>query len=279
LTENARNNPVSHSSTAVSVGRFEIPSWAPIVELWLYLMVLGIAEYVSDVKQPVVGLWLHAALAAAIITRGALMPDRRLGNFYLAFSILPVVRLVSFAISPHFVPGVWFYVFSESPMLLAAIMAARVIDLPLSALGFCRPRSLRVSAVIIMAGPFIGWLESQILHPPPLATSLQLSQIWLPSLLLIVATGFVEEAVFRGILQHTAIRALGVFPGILFCASGWALLHIGWLSLYDVFFVFAVGMVWGYVRHWNRDTIDLGIAHGLANVVLFVVVPNLHFLH
>jgi membrane protease YdiL (CAAX protease family) len=220
-------------------------------------------------------MWFHALVAAALLLRGSRATEHADGHLYLALSIMPLVRIVSYSISPHFVPGVWFYVAAEIPLLLAATSATRVLHLPLSALGWQRPRSLAISALIVLSGIPAGWAEGFIIHPPALASGLHPARLVLPALLLIACTGFVEETVFRGLIQYTAMRYLGTVQGILLTTVGWSMLHIGWGSAEDVGFVFLAGIVWGWARYWNRSTLDLGLAHGAANVVLFLVLPNL----
>lgn len=255
--------------------RLELRHWLAI-EPWVYLALLGISELISDLKQPVVGLWMHAVLGAIMIVRGTQVTDRVRGRLYLACSIMAVVRIVSFAIAPSFISGVWFYVFAEVPFLAAAITASRVIRLSPAELGIRRPRYLWASPFIIVSGIGAGWIEAQIIHPAALTPGLRPGQIWLPALLLIISTGFVEEVVFRGLIQYTTTRYFGTVVGIVYTSLGWALLHIGWLSWVDVGYVFTIGLVWGAMRHWNRSILDLAIAHGLANVMLFLVIPNMH---
>lgn len=251
-----------------------VPRWT-VLEPWVYLVALGFSELVSDLWQPLVGVWLHALLATVLILRGSQLTGTREGHFCIALSIMPLVRIVSFAISPTFASGVWFYVAAEMPFLGAALAGARVLDLKWNDIGICRPRSWLLSAVVLVTGVGEGWLEAQIIHPAALASGLSPHQVLLPALLLIVSTGIVEEIVFRGLIQLMSTRLLGTIAGVVYTSLGWALLHIGWLSVIDVFYVCAIGLIWGWFRHVNRSVLDIGVAHGLANVMLFLIVPYL----
>jgi membrane protease YdiL (CAAX protease family) len=243
------------------------------LEPWAYLLALGLAEAVSDLWQAVFGIWLHAVLAAVLLARGARRWDQPIGRFYLTISVMPLVRILNFSVSPHFLTGAWYYVAAEAPVLLGVISATRVLELPRSALGLVRPRSLLLSGAVLVSGLLAGWIERFIIQPPALAPSDGPADIVLPALLLIVFTGFTEEMVFRGLIQQAATKWLGVVPGIVYTTAGWALLHIGWHSPLDVLFVFSVGLLWGAARQWNGSTIDVSIAHGLANIMLFLVLP------
>jgi hypothetical protein len=52
-------------------------------------------------------------------------------------------------------------------------------------------------------------------------------------------------------------------------------LHIGYESATDLAFVFAVGLIYGWIFERSRSIVGVSIGHGLANVVLFFIAPNL----
>lgn len=249
------------------------PTWEP----WLYLVLLGISEYVANLWQPIFGIWMHVLLVVLLVARGSRQLDEAEGRFYVAISIMPMVRIVSFAMSPQYFPGTWYYVSAEIPLLAAAIAAAKVLGLPRASLGWVRPKSLRLSGLAILSGLAVGFGERFIIQPRSLVPALTIQAAILPAVLLIISTGVVEETVFRGLIQSTATRWIGTVAGISFTTIGWGLLHIGWGSAVDVAYVTAVGVLWGYLRHVNKSTIDLGVAHGVANVMLFIVLPHATF--
>ena len=95
----------------------------------------------------------------------------------------------------------------------------------------------------------------------------------MPALILLVGTGVVEELIFRGILQYTADEVYGSWRGIVFVSVLFAVLHIGHLSVLDVVFVFFVALYFGAAVRWTRSLIGVSIAHGLTNIMLFIVLP------
>ncbi|MHB1956588.1 MAG: CPBP family intramembrane glutamic endopeptidase [Sulfobacillus sp.] len=247
-------------------------TWS-VFELWLYVIVLGLTEIVSDILAPLVGIWLHALLAAIVIYRATTVQDSARQRFFWTFSILPLVRIVSFAISAKALPGVWYYVLAETPLLGATLAARQVFHLSWHDLGVAWPRKWGIVLLTIVTAPFLGLLESYLIHPAALISRLTWGQAIVPSLLLVIFTGLSEELLFRGLLQHYSIKLMSYWLGILYVALAWSLLHIGWHSGGDVFFVFMVGLVWGWIREKTGSIIPTMLAHGLANVVLFLVVP------
>jgi len=58
---------------------------------------------------------------------------------------------------------------------------------------------------------------------------------------MLVYTGFLEELIFRGIIQHNAIKYFKPGIGIFFVTLLFAVMHIGNLSFLDVAFLFFIG--------------------------------------
>ncbi len=245
------------------------------LEPWALLVLLGFSELLSDLWAPATGIWLHAVLAIWLLIRGGQQLRTTRGKFYVATSTMAMVRIISFAISPKIVPGVWYYTFAEIPLMLFAIIGTQSLDLPLlKTLGAIWPKSwLGWSIIALVSGPVIGWGEGHILHPPALSANGNWETMILPSLLLTAFTGFSEEWLFRGLIQTTASKWMGPGAGLIFTAVGWSLLHIGWNSGVDVAYVFSVGLFWCWIRLKTESTWATGIAHGTANIVLFCVLP------
>lgn len=244
-------------------------------EPWVFLAALGIAELLSDRLAPATGIWMHAMLAGWLLVRGGQKVSTARGKFYIAISTMALVRIISFAISPKLVPGIWYYVAAETPLMLFALIGAWSLELPvLKTLGAVWPkRGLGWSALVVVSSPVIGWLEGHILHPTALSANGSLSAIIIPALLLTAFTGFSEEWLFRGLIQSTAAKWMGPVAALIFTAIGWGLLHIGWNSGIDVVFVMSVGVFWCWIRMRTESTWATAIAHGIANVVLFCVLP------
>jgi len=118
----------------------------------------------------------------------------------------------------------------------------------------------------------LGFAEYQILGPESLIDNLTVSQFVLPALILMVATGFLEEFVFRGVLQATAVPLLG-WAGIVYVSLVFAVLHIGYRSLPDVAFVFAIALLYAWVVRRTGSIMGVSVSHGITNIVLFLVVP------
>jgi len=127
---------------------------------------------------------------------------------------------------------------------------------------------------MLLLGVALGLVELWILQPDPLISSLRWQELAVPVLILLVSTGFTEELVFRGVIQRVSLES-GLRYGILYVSILFALLHVGYGSLTDVAFVFAVGLLFGYLVARTGSLLGVSLAHGLTNVGLYLVVPLL----
>jgi membrane protease YdiL (CAAX protease family) len=76
-------------------------------------------------------------------------------------------------------------------------------------------------------------------------------------------------------MQRSAVEALGPRVGVLGVNAVFAVLHVGWLSILDLLFVFSIGLFFGFVVLKTGSIMGVSISHGITNVVLFLVVPSM----
>lgn len=239
--------------------------------LWLgYLAALIVAELVVSLVSPFAGFGLHAALLFALPVHAlvARPGDRRL---LLALTLAPLVRIVSLGLPLAHLPVIYWYLLTSVPLFVGGIMAARTLGLSRRQLGL-RWGRLPTQVAITMVGLPLGVAEYLILRPAPLISRLSLQQVWLPALILIACTGLLEEFLFRGVLQAPARACLGRW-GIVFVSAVFAALHIGYLSVADVVFVFLVGMLFALLSLRSGSILGVTLAHGLTNMLLYLILP------
>lgn len=237
-----------------------------------YLAALTLAEVLTTLIEPRIGLTLYGILLLFLIAHTALTwdyPGYRL-LFVLAFT--PLIRLLSLFLPLAGLPQIYWYLVVSIPLFAAALIGLRTIRLSRRDIGLTL-RKLPLQFLVALTGFTLGYVEYRILRPAALASHFELRDLWLPALILFVCTGFVEELLFRGMMQRVATEKLGTIGGILYMATLFAVLHVGYRSLSDVVFVFVVALFFGLVVAYTRSIIGVSLAHGLANVVLFLVMP------
>ena len=127
-----------------------------------------------------------------------------------------------------------------------------------------------IEAIIYLLA--VALAEYFILAPEAMIAELTWQVIWLPAVILLLWTGFVEELIFRGVLQRSAVEAFGWW-GMVYISLLFATLHIGFLSWIDVIFVFAVALFFGWVVKKTGSLLGVSLSHGITNIVLYLVAP------
>jgi uncharacterized protein len=242
-------------------------TWA----LWGYLLLITLAELITAAIDPVAGLLLHTALLIGLLCHSGISEDKGMSSLTLALTLAPMIRLLSLSLPLLRLPQISWYIIVAIPLLLSAALIVRQLKIRRKDLGLCL-KAPHVQLPIMGLGLLLGVVEYAILQPKPLIAELRWDALWLPALVLLLGTGFNEELIFRGLFQTVARDALGKWA-IFYVALLFAILHIGYLSLVDVLFVFIVGMLFGWFANVTGSLLGVVIAHGIANIMLFLVMP------
>lgn len=238
-----------------------------------FIGLIASAEVITCLVNPGYGLFAYSLLLIALLALSAFWHNPG-AELFLALSLAPITRIVSLSLPLAYLPTYAWYPASGMLMLAAAITLMRVQGLSPADVGLTLKRPL-AQLGLGAAGIPLGALEYLILRPEPLASGLSIIGYALLALAIAFYTGFVEELVFRGIMQGAAVRALGWKAGLLGVSVIFAVLHIGWFSAMDLLFVFTVGLAFGYAVLKTGSLVGVSISHGLTNVGLFLVFPFL----
>lgn len=248
---------------------------APIMPILaiLYVVLIGVAELLTVLADARWGLALHIGILTALLVQASVVVDQPYHKLLLALALAPLIRILSLSMPLENIDLMYWYAIVGAPLMIAALLVARTLGLSWSSLGFTL-RSLRIQALVVIAGLAFGVAEYFILKPEPLIDEFSWGVFWLPALILLVGTGFNEELVFRGVMQSATSDALGK-SAILYVAVVFAVLHLGYKSALDVAFVFAVGLMFGWVVAKTRSLLGVTLSHGMTNIALYLVVPFL----
>ena len=244
-------------------------AWLP----WFYLAVITVAEYVTAAINFQFGLLLHSLILVSVLLHGALTPSRATRGLYLSLSVAPLIRLLSLSLPLVDLPQMAWYPCVALPLLLSVYVIMRQAGVSPRSVGLSFGQSNIILQLMIAGGGIgLGLAEYLILRPKPLIDSFTWGALLLPALSLTIFTGFNEEIIFRGLLQSTALPVLRRWA-LFYVSLLFAVLHVGYLSLNDLIFVFAVGYVFAYIVRWSGSILGVTLAHGLTNIGLFLVVP------
>lgn len=278
----------------------------------LYLFAIASAELVTALVNPTLGIAFHIVLLFALIIHASLAtrhPDQRRQHLalprakrspvqmiydrygrsrrvryapsgvqlapklYLSLSLAPLIRILSLLMPLARFSQIYWYLMIAVPLLIGAVVAIRIMKFRPAEVGLTL-RNIPVQGAVALTGIFFGLAEYQILKPEPIVDALSWTTIWLPALILLAATGFVEELIFRGIIQRSSLQVLGRW-GLLYAAGLFSVLYIGYLSAAQWGFALLVGLFFGWVVKRTGSLLGVVLSHGITNIALYLVFPLL----
>jgi len=244
----------------------------PSLVAWGYLLIISLAETVTNLIDPRFGLGLHFGLLFILLTHASLVWHRPFHRLLLSLTLAPLIRIVSLSLPLTTFPLIYWYLITSVPLFVAIGLVIHILKLSPVSIGF-RIGDLWPQLLVALSGIGLGYVEYLILTPKPLIQELTWQQFMLPAIILFINTGFLEELLFRGVMQPAAIETLTRWGGILYIALLFAVLHIGYQSMTDLIFVFVVGLYFGWVVDKTNSLLGVTLAHGLVNISLFLIFP------
>jgi len=124
----------------------------------------------------------------------------------------------------------------------------------------------------LASGSLVGIAEFFILKPSPILPGASLAETMAyVTIVLVLMVGFVEELLFRGLLQASLERLLPPWQAIGATSVIFSLMHIGWMNPLEVLLAYGAGIVFGYLAKATGSLIAPMIAHGFGNLVLYLI--------
>jgi membrane protease YdiL (CAAX protease family) len=249
------------------------PKRSLVREAVAYLLVVVAAEVVTMFFHPLWGVIGHAAIMATAIARSARADDIFQQRLILSLALVPLIRVIDLSLSLSLIPipTIGRFPIIYAPLLVASVVVVRTLGYKFGEVGL-NFKSLPAQLGIASSGLLFGWVEYLILGPEAMITQLTWSEFVPLALVLLVFTGFTEEFAFRGVMQRSAGDVFG-WRGIVYISVLFAILHMGFHSVLDVLFVFGVAMFFGWAVKKTGSLLGVTLAHGLTNIMLFLVFP------
>jgi membrane protease YdiL (CAAX protease family) len=270
---------MTHNEVIEKAGYIEWLRTRLLARPWMialaYLLALTLAEVLTILIDPRAGMILYGLILIALFLQAAFSSQQPEYRFLVALSLVPLIRLVSLSLPLTNFPLIYWYALVGVPLFIAAILCVRLTGLQVGQIGLRFSwRDLPIQLLIGLTGPVFGYIEYLILSPDPFIPELRWELLWLPTLILLLFTGFLEELIFRGVMQTSAVQLLGRY-GILFVALVFTVLHLGYGSILNMVLVFTIAIFYGVLVHRFGSLLGVSISHGLTNITLYLIYPFL----
>ena len=241
--------------------------------LWMYLVLIATAEALITFSSSLLGLGIHALLIIGLTLHGGLGRNVGQRQLALALVLVPLMRVLSLTLPITKLPMLAWYPAIGLPILVSMLLLVRQLQLGRNALGL--GWSMPIIQLMLMGGGLgIGAAEYIMLQPSQFVVVFVWNTFALATLLVMLSIGVIEELIFRGLLQALALPAFGrwalVYVSLLF-----AVMQIGYHSGTVLVWAFAMSLLFAYAVRWSGSTVGVAVAHGLANVTVFLIMPFL----
>ncbi|MFH1584412.1 MAG: CPBP family intramembrane glutamic endopeptidase [Actinomycetota bacterium] len=241
----------------------------------LYLVLITLAEILTAYTTPQWGITLHSIILGLLLIHYSFIPLRsiaiQLKPLLLALCLAPLIRIISLSMPLKDFEFVYWFIIIGIPLFIASFIVIRVLGLKLKDINLNWENPV-ATLLIALSGIMFGFIEYYILKPEPIISSLNLKEIIIPGLIFLIFTGFLEELIFRGIIQNTIEKAFQNFT-LVYVATLFAALHIGNRSLTHTIFVFIVGLFFSWVVKKTGSLLGVTLSHGLINIFLYLIFP------
>lgn len=239
----------------------------------IYILSIVIAEAIGVFVMPLAGVLCQALLIPALLAHYAAAEGAPYRRILPALALVPLLRILSLTMPIKFVPAIYWYALIGIPLLVAIVQTARVLELTLSQLGL-RPRAMPLQLGITLLGVPLGLLAFLLLPAGQMpATSLGHIPIAIGVVTLVIFTGFAEELLFRGLLQHVLGESLGS-ASVLISSLLFATVYLGALSVAYIVFVALVGLLFGWSVRRTGSIWGVVGAHSLISVGVAYIWPH-----
>lgn len=249
-------------------------SW---INRWLipifYLLGISTAEVLTTIVEPRIGITAHALIFFGLLFHGSKTTNIHLKRFLTVLALVPLIRILSLSLPLTGRPILEWYFAVGILLCMGVLLAIRVTGYSATRIGFTF-KNWHQQILIGLLGLGIGVSEYFILQPKALVSEFNLQSVLLPGLILLVFTGFVEEIIFRGLIQQAVLDFSGRF-GLVYVSMLFSVMHVGYGSMLDIVYVFAVGLLFSLIVYRTGSLLGVSLAHGITNIGLYLVYPFL----
>ncbi|ATU08079.1 CPBP family intramembrane glutamic endopeptidase [Methanohalophilus portucalensis] len=241
------------------------------------VLLIMLAELLLFVEMDYLSICIHVGLLLGLPLAAIFFDNRQVTMAFQALLLLPLLRLVNISMPIFFETTLYVFVFIYAPLIIPVYLVAREQDFNLKAFGFLKANRmwlLYVTLAILIAVA-IAQGEYAIIASDYLVPDLSFISILKISLIMVLFVGFVEELIFRYILQTRLVETFGIWPGLVITSLLFGVMHSGYGAPLEVLMTAFAGFILGYMFLRTHSISFVSLTHGFVNVFLFAIIPHL----
>jgi membrane protease YdiL (CAAX protease family) len=243
------------------------------------MILIAICEFIFAYRNVAYGIVLSLALCVLLYLLLAVPShENRLTLSLESIALVPIYILFTSSLP-------WFFINQRYllPAVYSCIIALCFLhiyqkNLSIKELFGLFPRGANLFYCIIGAtviGVATGVVEYLILKPAAAYPHFSIGDLFLNLFYMILFVGVGEELLFRGLIQRDLVNLLGTRWGLVGASLLFAIMHLTWRSVPELFFVFVAGLIFGGLYLKTKGLYTSILMHGINNVVLMAVYPYL----
>lgn len=253
--------------------RFDAGAVEGLRVVGIYSGIIVAAEFVGVFVTAIAGAIIDAALIPILLAHFVRREEAQDRRLLPVLAVLALLRTLSIAAVVPRLPEYLWYALIGLPLLVGIFLAVRLIDQPLDRLAL-RIRRPLLDVALALTGIQFGLLGYLFLEPPALVVRPDVATLIAELAILAVFGAFVEELLFRGLLQTVAIEAFGFQrAGVAYAAAMSACLYLGSGSILFTLEMGLLGAIYGAALLRGASLWGLAIGHAILLWSMAIVWP------
>lgn len=246
---------------------------------WVYLgipiVAIALAELMIYSGRKLPGMEIHALVLLGLSFSIIYIKNKDIQKTYQSFLLLPILRLVDFSMPLFYEEKLYNLIFIYCLLAIPVSIAAINQEFTPAQLGITFKKIGIYIPLSIFMGLLLGAGEYIIVGKNPLIQDLSILNIINLTIIMVFLVSPIEEMIFRSVLQTRLEIVLGGREALIVTSILFGLMHSGYGSIYEIFYITLVGAVIGYLYYGTRSLPLVALIHGFMNVFFFGIIPLL----
>ena len=246
---------------------------------WVYLSIpivaIALAELMIYSGRKLEAMGIYALVLLGLSLSIIYIKNKDIQKTYQSFLLLPLLRLVDFSMPIFYEEKLYNLIFIYCLMAIPVSIAAINQEFTSTQLGVTFKKIWLYIPLSVFMGLLLGAGEYIIVGKNPLIQDLSILNLLSLTIIMVLLVSPIEEMIFRSILQNRLETVLGGRKALIVTSILFGLMHSGYGSVYEIFYITLVGAVIGYLFYGTRSLPLVALIHGFMNVFFFGIIPLL----